>query len=496
MVNVPVGTDTPAATVADGSFINSIQAAQWYWVNPTGTIWNDPSVLFTTDQLDHGTAQSLDIVSGYGTLENQFEYSEALTTSPWDTVGGRTTTANAANNPFGGSNANLLTEDTSTGGHYVYQFVTLAGGVYEFSVYAKSNGDGILIQPLSGGPYAGFNLSTGTVCTQGAGGVGINSGHWWRMVPRQLAHRFAGFWLPRVSIFTTNGSCTNNYTGNGTSGAYLWGHNLNTGLTLFAYIKTTGSVFSLTEHLLYGQGTVFSNVNIGANTVLPSILTGYHGNGSGDVKVQLSDGTGTASHAAIFDANGGLTNGIVIPERASGYGHFRFRHYDDGAYFLNRFYRHSELHGKSVFEHWGVVLLYSSEYDFDRDNHVHNEWCADFLNAVCWCGWGVVRHLNTEEANGGRNWLISAQESTIQLSSSNFTPPTLSGFKDIEKTLDAQDKVLRQIVENTSGLQDLKDTVKKMDEERNKVKGAAKIAIWLGGTGLLGEVGRWIFFRK
>ena len=56
--------------------------------------------------------------------------------------------------------------------------------------------------------------------------------------------------------------------------------------------------------------------------------------------------------------------------------------------------------------------------------------------------------------------------------------------------------MLRQIVENTSGLQDLKDTVKKMDEERNKVKGAVKIAIWLGGTGLLGEVGRWIFFRK
>ena len=222
VVNVPVGTDTPAATVADGSFINSIQAAQWYWVNPTGTIWNDPSVLFTTDQLYHCTAQSLDIVSGYGTLENQFEYSEALTTSPWDTVGG-TTTANAANNPFGGSNANLLTEDTSTGGHYVYQFVTLAGGVYEFSVYEKSNGDGILIQPLSGGPYAGFNLSTGTVCTQGAGGVGsiqAIGGGWYRvsLLTASLASGSQEF-----SIFTTNGSCTNNYTGNGTSGAYLWG---------------------------------------------------------------------------------------------------------------------------------------------------------------------------------------------------------------------------------------------------------------------------------
>ena len=95
---------------------------------------------------------------------------------------------------------------------------------------------------------------------------------------------------------------------------------------------------------------------------------------------------------------------------------------------------------------------------------------------------------------GGRS--MSAQESTIATLQQQLHAANIKRFEDIEKTLDAQDKVLRQIVENTSGLQDLKDTVKKMDEERNKVKGAAKIAMWLGGTGLLGEVGRWIFFRK
>lgn len=49
-----------------------------------------------------------------------------------------------------------------------------------------------------------------------------------------------------------------------------------------------------------------SQFNIGVNPVLPSTLTGYHGNASG-TKVQLSDNTGT-SVPAFFDANGNLTS--------------------------------------------------------------------------------------------------------------------------------------------------------------------------------------------
>lgn len=43
-VNVPLGTDTPAQTVAYGSFINSIQAGHWYWANQAGTAWADPNL--------------------------------------------------------------------------------------------------------------------------------------------------------------------------------------------------------------------------------------------------------------------------------------------------------------------------------------------------------------------------------------------------------------------------------------------------------------------
>ncbi|MGO9316445.1 MAG: hypothetical protein ACLPXT_12410 [Terracidiphilus sp.] len=59
------------------------------------------------------------------------------------------------------------------------------------------------------------------------------------------------------------------------------------------------------------SGPFNASCGLGNNngTLLPSTLTGYHGTGAGDVKVQLSDGTGTSTHLAAFDANGGLTDG-------------------------------------------------------------------------------------------------------------------------------------------------------------------------------------------
>ena len=48
---------------------------------------------------------------------------------------------------------------------------------------------------------------------------------------------------------------------------------------------------------------------VDANAVIPATATGYHGSGAGDVKVQMSDGTGTSGNVAAYDANGGLTDG-------------------------------------------------------------------------------------------------------------------------------------------------------------------------------------------
>ena len=54
------------------------------------------------------------------------------------------------------------------------------------------------------------------------------------------------------------------------------------------------------------QGAAYK---VSTNVVIPSTTTGYHGSGSGDVKIQMSDGTGTSGRVAAYDATGGLTDG-------------------------------------------------------------------------------------------------------------------------------------------------------------------------------------------
>lgn len=51
--------------------------------------------------------------------------------------------------------------------------------------------------------------------------------------------------------------------------------------------------------------------------------------------------------------------------------------------------------------------------------------------------------------------------------------------------LSGQDKQLAIIVANTSGLQDLKEKVESMEQERNKIVGAVKLGSWLGGGGIV-----------
>jgi hypothetical protein len=76
-------------------------------------------------------------------------------------------------------------------------------------------------------------------------------------------------------------STTKEIYGTTHAGSYLWWINDNGSASFPSYANSNG-------------------------ILLPFTLTGYHGTGAGDVKVQLSDGTGTSVPAA-FDATGGLT---------------------------------------------------------------------------------------------------------------------------------------------------------------------------------------------
>jgi hypothetical protein len=107
----------------------------------------------------------------------------------------------------------------------------------------------------------------------------------------------------QVVVVTNNNSAT--YSGN----IYFSAPMLEAGSTVTAYLPNVAD--DDTGTLLYGaMPSVIQNA-------IPSTATGYHGTGAGDVKVQLSDGTGTSGYVAVYDATGGLTNGSGIPASAN-----------------------------------------------------------------------------------------------------------------------------------------------------------------------------------
>jgi hypothetical protein len=149
---------------------------------------------------------------------------------PWS---GNISNVSAATNvtaaPFGGVTADKLVEDTATGDHWVNAEVSgvPVNGRFVWSVYAKDGGRStfwLTIQDRDFAfPIGQFNLTTGTASALSNGMVAssqaIGNG-WYRCWIASTAGAGTGAVFPRAQL-TVDGS--GNYTGDGTSGVFLWG---------------------------------------------------------------------------------------------------------------------------------------------------------------------------------------------------------------------------------------------------------------------------------
>jgi hypothetical protein len=161
---------------------------------------------------------------------NLLTFPTAFNESDWLKIGA-TVTANAAVAPDGTMTADALIETTAASSHTIYRIIS---GVttYTHSFYAKANGrTQVQVEQESGG-NARFTLSgAGTAVALGANTVSITSvGDGWYRCSTTFTPT-AGF-----GIYTNlyNGS-TISYTGDGTSGVFLWGAQLETGTTASAF---------------------------------------------------------------------------------------------------------------------------------------------------------------------------------------------------------------------------------------------------------------------
>lgn len=139
------------------------------------------------------------------------------------------------------------------------------GTVYTYSIFAKA-GERSIIHIFTGleGIGVAFNLATGqmSLVHQLAIGQMIAYPNGWYRCSMTYTMTRAG---STADIYMQNVAGENNYTGNGTSGLYLWGAMLQTGMDLTSYIPTTTAngvrQADTVSYTAAASGSLFTEVN-------------------------------------------------------------------------------------------------------------------------------------------------------------------------------------------------------------------------------------------
>jgi hypothetical protein len=159
--------------------------------------------------------------------------SEEFDNASWSKTGS-SVTANTTTAPDGTSTADKLVEDTSTGGHLVLQSVAgLADSTtFTASIFCKADERHwaalTLIDKAGALNRVWFNVSTGTQGTTNgtvsAFSAILFANGWYRLSVSVSTATGAG--IPQVRLSIGSADNTASYTGDGTSGLFLWGAQL------------------------------------------------------------------------------------------------------------------------------------------------------------------------------------------------------------------------------------------------------------------------------
>lgn len=178
---------------------------------------------------------------------NLFPYSEDFSNDAWE-KNQSSIVSNAIVSPNGTLNASKLVEDSSNNFHRIIENVNTTIGTFSHSVFAKAGERKyfVLRNNINGSNInACFDLENGVVVYNGFDEAKIeNYGNGWYRCSIVEIDTSGG--LTSFSLMTSNNEVTSNsipsYQGDGTSGVYIWGAQVEQGSYATSYIPTSGGV--------------------------------------------------------------------------------------------------------------------------------------------------------------------------------------------------------------------------------------------------------------
>lgn len=261
---------------------------------PTGTTTQCLTIIANGNEITNGDFELgsgntfTDWTKELSSATNELLYSEQIKQFPTWNFYGVTLSANNTTAPNGTTTADLVTEDAGFSmEYYVYQNVDLGGLVTAtFSFYVKPNGrDIIYLQFYDTAAVATntwFDIATGQVLTNQNDSATIDDAGngWFRCSITRSAVDLSGLGSAVTGgLADADNSIT--YIGDGTSGAWFWGGQLEVGDVMTSYKATTntavtedeGSVVQATRTNLLLRSQEFDNaswdkinINISANS--------------------------------------------------------------------------------------------------------------------------------------------------------------------------------------------------------------------------------------
>lgn len=250
---------------------------------------------------------------------NLITYSEQVDNAAWTKVG-LNISANALAAPDGTTTAEKITESAAGGTHLAYQSLSASATAYTVTVYAKAaERSWMYLRFDTDAPVIStwYNLSAGTVGTVGSGVTAsitsVGNG-WYRCTYTRTATATTQYAVVGVS----NADGTSSYAGDGSSGVYIWGAQLEAGAFATSYIPTiassvtrsadVASVNTLSPWFNATEGTLFADFQINTGVSYAAIANLFT---NANNEIVLVGGTATVGAQGFVVINGGAVQANI-----------------------------------------------------------------------------------------------------------------------------------------------------------------------------------------